>query len=56
MLDTQDVTSASDQYFGPAMVAEELANVCDNRHAKILDVGAGTGLVGSEVCANVHVM
>ena len=53
---TQDVTSADDQYFGPAMVAEELANVCDDKHAKILDVGAGTGLVGSEVCANVHVI
>ena len=51
---TQDVTSADDQYFGPAMVAEELANVCDDKHAKILDVGAGTGLVGSEVGANVH--
>ncbi|XP_071486542.1 methyltransferase-like protein 27 [Diadema antillarum] len=37
------------EYFGPRLVAKKMNEVLNNKDAKILDVGAGTGLVGEEL-------
>ncbi|XP_071486543.1 methyltransferase-like protein 27 [Diadema antillarum] len=37
------------EYFGPRLVAKKMNEVLSNKDAKILDVGAGTGLVGEEL-------
>jgi predicted TPR repeat methyltransferase len=40
------------QYMNPVHVAAELATVCDDRNARILDVGAGTGVGGMRLVEN----
>ena len=41
-----DSTTADYGYVGPSSAAKELARHLDDRHAPILDIGCGTGLVG----------
>ena len=36
-------------YAGPRLVAERLNKLVSNKDARIVDIGAGTGLVGEEV-------